>query len=473
MTESTGRKPSETGKQKIDEFSSRARSMTPAESPAAMEALTSKILHSQRQAIKKSVLVSAALLAVVAIVGAVFLLPDAAEIRAHREQIAALRSDVDRIDGEMKETAKKQSFLQSMIPGDIEARFGELQQKAQDIESRVAGMSNQAQALTNRFIGPEGVQVVQGLEQMAQETLALAKNPGGLTGLAARLNDLPKTLEGQQFLGMSAGDLYKALQGNPADVDQTLADAQKKGDALGKTLEGVAPEDLKAAALLLALAQARTSFNRDKTPFSEDLALMKTLMGGELDPDVAAALDRLAPAAEKGVLTPQGLQKEFKGLAGEIVVSSLSGEKVSVQEKAKARLNEILRVQKNGELVTGTETQATVARAQKMLDEGNIDGAVAELQKLQGPAAQTAQPWIDQAQATMMVQKAQELLTGNVLSTIGKMSGGGVPYTAGGGGLEQLMPLVRQFGLSGSVVTGQGGVAPIYNPGPSLPGAGR
>lgn len=71
-------------------------------------------------------------------------------------------------------------------------------------------------------------------------------------------------------------------------------------------------------------------------------------------------------------------------MAGDIVVASLKGEDVSIQEKAQARLNEIMQVEKDGELVTGTDTQATVARAQKMLDEGNIEGAIAELQGLEG-----------------------------------------------------------------------------------------
>ena len=54
-------------------------------------------------------------------------------------------------------------------------------------------------------------------------------------------------------------------------------------------------------------------------------------------------------------------------------------------------------VRKDGDLVSGTETQEKVDRAKKMLDAGDVDGAVTELKTLQGGSAEKAQPFIDQA----------------------------------------------------------------------------
>src|SRR5690606_6981245 len=68
--------------------------------------------------------------------------------------------------------------------------------------------------------------------------------------------------------------------------------------------------------------------------------------------------------------------------------------------------------------IMGNDTQSTVARAQMMLDAGNVDGAVAELQTLQGPARETAQPLIDKALITAAAQQAQSLLTNNVLTRL-------------------------------------------------------
>src|SRR5690606_38418635 len=75
-------------------------------------------------------------------------------------------------------------------------------------------------------------------------------------------------------------------------------------------------------------------------------------------------------------------------------------------------------VQKDGQPLTGTETQIKVAEAQRLIDEGHIADAVALLQTLQGPAAQTAQPWIQQAQATMAADSVQNQLIGIVLQQL-------------------------------------------------------
>ena len=112
------------------------------------------------------------------------------------------------------------------------------------------------------------------------------------------------------------------------------------------------------------------------------------------------------------------MSQEFKALTEDIVFSSLKGENVSIKDKAMARLNTILQVEKEGTLITGTQTQAKVARAQAMLDNGNIKAALAELNSLEGPAAQTAQPFIEQAQASLMAEHVQQMLRDIILSKI-------------------------------------------------------
>ena len=117
------------------------------------------------------------------------------------------------------------------------------------------------------------------------------------------------------------------------------------------------------------------------------------------------------------VLTRQGLSTEFRGLAGDIVVSSLKGEDISIRERAKARLNDVMTIEKDGE-PAGTDTQATVAKAQLLLDQGDVQGAMAELQKLEGGAAETAQPFMQQLQATLQAEETQQLLRNSLTSKV-------------------------------------------------------
>jgi hypothetical protein len=193
---------------------------------------------------------------------------------------------------------------------------------------------------------------------------------------------------------------------------------QTPGSALGQTLEGISGKDMKAAALLIAFSQLRDSLNRN-VPFEEDVVLLQKLVGND-DPELQAALTKLAPQAEKGgVLTSEGVSEELKGLTGDIVFASLKGEDVSPTEKAKVRLTQILNVKKDGEIVGGTPTQNLVTKAQDQLDKGDVQGALATLKSLEGDAKTTAQPVIEQAEATVLADQIQSMLRSMIVANVG------------------------------------------------------
>src|SRR3546814_1778759 len=60
----------------------------------------------------------------------------------------------------------------------------------------------------------------------------------------------------------------------------------------------------------------------------------------------------------------------------------------------------------------------SVNRAQALLDRGDINGAVRELQALQGPSADAAAPFIAQAQGTMAAQQSSDMLMNAVLGQL-------------------------------------------------------
>ncbi|MEM9470124.1 MAG: mitofilin family membrane protein, partial [Pseudomonadota bacterium] len=133
------------------------------------------------------------------------------------------------------------------------------------------------------------------------------------------------------------------------------------------------------------------------------------------------ALLKLAPQADDGILTQQGLSEELKSLTGDIVFSSLQGEDVSIKEKAVARLNNVLHVEKDGEPVLGTDTQKTIAEAQKLLDEGDVQGAMTALNQLDGEAAETAQPFLEKAEANLLAGQVQDMIGDTILSKVAEI----------------------------------------------------
>lgn len=384
--------------------------------------LESELVRSERRAVTKSTAINLLLVVIATVSVVLLLLPE-------RQRIQALESDVSAIK-------EKQSFIRSLIPDDIEAKFAALQAQLTGYRPALSTALNEAQTISNDVLGPHAGSIEQRAHKLEGHVTDITgiTPPANFAELAARLQTLTESAHGQQQLNQSMAQLMTLLSGvpeeDPAQVEQALQTAPQQHPALAQTFAGIPPQDLKAAALLLGMTQFRSSLNRDNQPFEQDLALMKKLVGTN-DPELAAAIDRLAPYAQQGVLTPSGLSQEFRGLAGDVVVASLQGDNVSIQEKAQARLGDMFHVEKNGEPVSGTPTQKTIAKTDKLLQEGNLEGAVAQMQTLDGPALVAAQPWLTKAQATLMAQKFKRMLT----SAINVKSMGGAPIYNNGGPL--------------------------------------
>lgn len=416
----------------------------PSSSPFNQETLMGKIRAAEQNAVRKSVWISIMLVAAVGIIVAVLLWPINDRVEQNGRDIAALRGEVGGVSERVSGVERTQAFLRGLVPEGLEQQVDSLQQQTANIQSRISELGQRADVIAGGVLGPDAGTMEQRLAVLEQQVGEITGN-GNLTPLFDRLRSMQQSFEGQEKLSQSVSDLVQLVRTLPGgaagigdgDLNDLLASARQQGGPLGETLEGVDRNELTAAAMLLGLSQFRTSLRRNE-PFDEDLTLMMRLMGDRMSPELQASVQTLAPKARQGVLTPQGLSNEFRGLTGEIVTASLRGEDVAVGERARARMNELLQVEKDGELITGTDTQATVARAQRMLDDGDIQGAIAALQGLEGPAAQTAQPWIEEAQMTLLAEKVQEMLTTNVAARIGSTA----PYTARSGGLGGL---VRQI----------------------------
>lgn len=405
------------------------------------EDLMAAIARGQKKAVRASIWTGVCLIALVA-GGAAFLLwPSAQKIERHEEQLATLEGKMGAIDQDVQSVNESAKFLKGMIPEDMQKTMADLRTQAQSIKTDVESAAKQAGDLSKVALAPNGTSFSDRLSVLEAK---LADMEGGqaLQDLAARIRGLEVSVAGQSQLSDSMAELTKivdSLDGQVNELDGRLEQAQATpGSALGETLDGVSGSDMKAAALLIAFAQMRESLNRN-VPFGEDLALLQKLVGND-DPALQAALQNLAPQAEKGgILTTQGLSDEFKGLAGDIVVASLKGEEISVTDKAKIRLTQMMNVKKDGELVGGTPTQKTVARAQTQLDQGDIEGALATLQTLDGSAKTAATPFMEQAQAALLADQVQNMLRQLIVANVGTNLS-----TAGGDGASTLKGMTEK-----------------------------
>jgi hypothetical protein len=305
-------------------------------------------------------------------------------------------------------------------------------------ESGAAAAVSQAQAVAGEAVA------------RASQAQGALQSLGQLFDMLTALNTMAAAPSGEANVNAMMQSLKSAMQKSPADPGALGAavDAARKDDpALQSVVGSVSAKDLGAAAMLLMLNELRGDVQSER-PFQEDLAVIAKFSAN--DPEMQAALARLAPYAESGVLSPQTLQAEFKGLAGEIVMAKLRGEDASVRDRVLQRLGALVQVRRVDD-IEGNTVDATVARAQLMLDQGNVHGAVAELQKLDGAPAQAAQPWMQAAQGSLAAQDSTAALMNAVLQKFSAVAQGMPVQSVVGDVMNQIEGLL-QGGAGGRVL---------------------
>lgn len=379
--------------------------------PSSPLDLERKLAETEKRAVKKSAWINIVLI-VLALGAAGVLLWPQTQVKVQDEaRLSTLENNVGQLRGDVEAVKAEQSFLSTLIPKDLDERIAKLQQQAQETQEKIGSAIEKAGEISQDVLAENAGTIGQRMDILESHMNELAATPQ-MSALIDRFQTMRQSIAGDQQLDQAVAELsafVSSFDATSAPVEEALAAARSQSTTLSQTFEGVPPQDMKAAALLLGMSQFRQTLNRDNTPFADDLQLLISLTGKD-DPELTEALQRLGPKAEQGVLTPAGLSNEFKTMAGEAVIASLKGEDVSITDKARAHLNELFQVEKNGELVTGTPTQATVAKAQRLLDEGDVAGAIAQVETLEGPAATVTQPWLDQARATLIAEQFKAML---------------------------------------------------------------
>ena len=384
-----------------DEGSSEARFVP----PPVSERQATPYGQGQSQNSGKLVFVGLIVLIAFLVAGLMTLAPKVKVVTEQADRIVSLERKLETVEAEQAE-------ISETVPTNLQVKLADIQQQANQAVQKAQSVASQASGSFNTAIDTSSLENRLGTLETSLETFLEQKGSLDLAGLWTNFLGLRATTQGRTQLDSASTELLSwinRLQSDEVTLDEALPVIREESDTVGKTFDGVEDQDLKAAAMLLAMSQMRDTLRRDRESFDTDLNLLRKLVGSE-NPALMASIDKLAPHADEGVLSPTGLKNEFRGLAGDVVSASLEGEDVSITDKAKARFGDILKVEKDGEQLTGTPTQITVAKAQKKLDEGDIQGAIGLLQGLDGKAGATAKPFIEEAQLTLLAKQIQDLL---------------------------------------------------------------
>ena len=388
-----------------------------------------------------SVTVSFVFMAVLLAAG-VLLAPEFVKLNRKSAEVDKLQSQVSQLSGQLQKLGEDQGNIS-----------GKLNRRIEDVET---GAQSMMESIARMTAGDGG---------NWQARLAdLEGRVAGLGSVVVRADGLKTMPADPNAYAQMIADLRQAVAntgGDGAKLNDEVARAAGKNRALGDMLKGIEARDVGAAAMLIALNQFRDGVNSGR-PFAQDLSTMKTLMGAS--PEMQKSLDNLAPYADHGILNGDALSAQLKGLSGDILQAGISpGTGPSVGDRALDRFSGLVKVRKLGDAVSVQERQAVVARAQGMLDRGDVRGALAELQGLEGPALQAASPFVQSAQSHVAADDATALLSRYIMA---RVASGTVPGQAVDNTMLQLIlsghpvdailpskavPIISNFGSQGSV----------------------
>jgi hypothetical protein len=181
-------------------------------------------------------------------------------------------------------------------------------------------------------------------------------------------------------------------------------------DALAETVQqlqqrATSREDGRARAASLALTVAQLDAALDGgEPFAQVLDSVRSLDDG--DPVVAKAFETLQAAAASGVPTLPKLRDSFDRVADDIVHAAQAPDGDGLLDQAAGNLMRLVTVRPVGADVEGESAAARVARAEAALAAGDLAGAVAEAEPLEGAAGAAAASWLAQAHERLAAQAA-------------------------------------------------------------------
>lgn len=376
--------------------------------------------------------ISLILFLLIAAAGIYYIMPKAEDyistIDRNVYRLESLETEVSNLEERIQEVEKiDPSGFKGLVPGNLSESLNSLKDQTSRLDTTVKNLQDRANRLRQDFeeklrdntLVPEAQELTErlgSLEMRMDEIvgdLTGAQAPeGNDTDLYARFQTMALTESGRNSLSSALRELDSLVQQGSGTGNFSQIIQQATGP-VSEVFKGISPQDFDRAALSAAAAQYTASV-RNGQPFEHALAVIRQF-GGNMDGELNTLAESLEPVASQGVNTSDRILQKLEDMREEIVNASLQQEGQTLKDKAQASLNAILTVEKNGELLTGTQTQKVINRAKQDLNKSDYQAALNTLQSLDGQALEKAKPLIDDIDAAYnarrMEQKLKDLFT--------------------------------------------------------------
>ncbi|WP_142850528.1 COG4223 family protein [Telmatospirillum sp. J64-1] len=309
-------------------------------------------------------------------------------------------------------------------PAGQQAETEALRKELNQLASRVNALGGTVEDLAQRepaapqapANGPQIQELQERLSRLeTAQQQAPAVDPQAVTQLQQANEDLRNQLNQTREQLAQAQQQIGAVERNSADAATVLRLAHRM-DEVEQAARQAGERREAAHAMLLAVGQLREAVDRG-APFRGEMETIRALSTDEQA--LNQAVGGFATFADRGIPTRAQLQQRFQDLAGRIVQAGTVGGGDSWWDRTVDRMGALVSVRRIDGGGGGTGPASVVARAETHVQAGNLAAAVEELRTLQGAAAETAQPWIADAEARVAAERGISELTTRAVARSG------------------------------------------------------
>lgn len=346
------------------------------------------------------------------------------ELFGQPQQTAALDARVEELAGRLDEIAQRPQADTAQI----DERLVGLEQAVADLDLRLAelpqgGGTGDTQALTERIAQLEQ-QVSAGGTGGQQPAIGPSDIEQRLQPLAQRIDQVSQQLSQIQSLEAALRQNANAIATLETEANRLANEVSAASQRAARAEEAVSQRrtaDTDAQALVLAAGQLRAAL-QGSGDFATELHAVRQL--GTLDARTREALAQIGRFADTGIPTETQLADYLESRASEIVRAGQQTEEGEWYERALDRVGSLVTVRRVAGATDGDDAAAIVSRAQARLEEDDLDAAVEEIAKLEGPAAGAAAFWLADARARLAADRALAMLTQQAISRLAGVQSG-------------------------------------------------
>ncbi len=311
----------------------------------------------------------------------------------------------------LAEVDARLAALQAEMPADNSAALSSLSERLSTLEAALSQGAGQDPG-TRAALDSVSAQLARMTDRIAALEQELETELAALRSIAGA-----PSAEITSRLGSEAARLDAMLQ-TQSELATRLATAEEELSSAVTTRE--AAPGSRETLMLLAMLQLRDAL-QGSGPYDQPLRMLQNLAGD--DAALAKTIATLQRRASVGLPSLRDLQAAFPEVARRLAAIEIGEEGEGWSAGVLRRLSAAVNLRPVG-LVEGDALTAVAARAEVKLNDGDLAGALAEIDSLEGAAAEAAASWRADAELRLAANRAVSDLGAQVSQRFTTMTGG-------------------------------------------------